>query len=168
MEKAQIYFVPLRTATESDVGNGAVVRNGFATVPSPVFSTEGAAAMDFYSANLEPVSIEPGTRVLISLGIKVALPKMHKLTLKPRSGLALKNGITLANSPGTIDSDYRGVVGAIVQNMGTKTFIVEPFMRICQGEIEVVTGEGFVEVDSEDKLGNTTRGEGGFNSTGIK
>jgi len=137
-------------------------------VPLPKYATEHAAAMDFYSANTDNVLIIPGKIVLIPLGIKVAVPRGYKLTLKPRSGLAVKNGITITNSPGTIDSDYRGEVKVILQNCGTTSFVVEPFMRICQGEIEPAPQYMVTEVDSLEMLGETDRGEGGFNSTGSK
>lgn len=135
-------------------------------VPMPVYMTSGAAAMDFHSANLDPIVINPSQIVLIPLGIKVAIAPGFKLTLKARSGLALK-GITLVDSPGTIDSDYRGEVGVIVHNIGRKKFVVEPFMRICQGEIEEAPQRKFTEVLLEDDLGETLRGEGGYSSTGL-
>jgi dUTP pyrophosphatase len=135
-------------------------------VPMPEYMTPGAAAMDFYSANIEPMTINPGQTVLIPLGIKVAIAPGYKLTLKPRSGLALK-GITLTNSPGTVDSDYRGEVGVIIHNAGRKKFVVEPFMRICQGEIEKAPQRKFTEVSSEEDLGKTLRGKGGYSSTGL-
>jgi dUTP pyrophosphatase len=137
-------------------------------VPLPKYSSEEAAAMDFYSANTENVLIKPEEICIIPLGIKVAVPKNHKLTLKPRSGLAGKHGITITNSPGTVDSDYRGEVKVILQNCGGKPFVVEPFMRICQGEIEMAPQYPIEEVETLEELGVTERGEGGFNSTGTK
>ncbi len=137
-------------------------------VPMPVYATEEAAAMDFYTANIENISIKPGEIKMIPLGIKVKVPKEYKLTIKPRSGLAVKHGITITNSPGTIDSDYRGEVQAIIQNCGTRFYVVEPFTRICQGEIEPAPRYPIKEVFSVEELGSTKRGEGGFNSTGQK
>ncbi len=136
-------------------------------VPMPIYATPGSAAMDFYSANTESVVINPGKIALVSLGIKIALKPGYKLTLKPRSGIALKNGITIPNSPTTIDSDYRGVVHVILHNTGDKKFFVEPFMRICQGEIEVAPQRKFAEIFNEEELGDTIRGEGGFGHTGL-
>lgn len=142
-----------------DLGDGV-------KVPLPEFATPGSAAMDFYSANQEPVKIFPGETAAVPLGIKVALPWYCKLTIKPRSGLALKNGITIVNSPGTVDSDYRGEVKVILHNLSDSPFVVEPFSRVCQGEIERVTKIPFEEVPTEEYLGDTLRGAGGFNSTG--
>ncbi len=137
-------------------------------VPMPKYSTEGAAAMDFYSGNIENISIKPGEIKMIPLGIKVKVPKGYKLTIKPRSGLAVKHGLTITNSPGTVDSDYRGEVQAIIQNCGSRFYVVEPFTRICQGEVEIAIQYPVKEVFSAEELGDTVRGEGGFNSTGTK
>lgn len=158
--KGTIYRIPFGKLVQNQEGD-LVDR-----VPLPVFATEGAAAFDLYSANHEPIDIFPGEIKLIPLGIKVAVERGYKLTVKPRSGLALKNGITLTNSPGTIDSDYRGEVGAILQNCSDQTFTVLPLMRVCQGEIEEAKQYVFKEVESEELLGYTERGAGGFNSTG--
>lgn len=160
----KIYRIPLTKPTLTTTGE--TQPNGDLVVPMPEYATPGAAAMDFYSGNIRPIVVYPEQTVLIPLGIKVAIKPGYKLTLKPRSGLALKHSITLTNSPATIDSDYRGEVGAIIQNTGEKKFIVEPFMRICQGEIEEAPQRKFSEVFSENELGETIRGEGGYNSTG--
>lgn len=172
--KAKLFRIPLQKYVEGDkIPEGADIipvgnENEFAiAVPKPVFSTSGASAMDFYSANLETIVIYPGQTVLIPLGIKVAVPVDRKLSIKPRSGLALKNSLTIVNSPGTIDSDYRGPVGAVIHNLSSECkFEVTPFMRICQGELEISTGETFEEVFFESFLGETERGSGGYNSTG--
>lgn len=137
-------------------------------VPPPKYGSKDAAAMDFYSANSEEIVLKPGEIQMIPLGIKVAVPKKHKLTLKPRSGLAAKHGITITNSPGTVDADYRGEVKVILQNCGKSDFTIEPFTRICQGEIEPAKQHPVTIVDEEEALGITERGEGGFNSTGTK
>ncbi len=137
-------------------------------VPMPVYATEEAAAMDFYSANIENILIKPEEIKMIPLGIKVKISEGYKLTIKPRSGLAAKYGITITNSPGTIDSDYRGEVQVIIQNCGTRFYIIESFTRICQGEIEPAPRYPIKEVFSIQELGSTKRGEGGFNSTGTR
>ena len=94
-----------------------------ANVKMPEYGTENAAAMDFCSANVENITINPGEQALIPLGIKVAVPVGYKLTLKPRSGLAFRRMISVTNSPGTIDADYRGEVKAILINLGKNTFL---------------------------------------------
>lgn len=158
--KGAIYRIPFGKLVQTQEGDLVY------QVPLPVYATEGAAAFDLYSANHEPIEIMPGEIKLVPLGIKVAIEKGYKLTVKPRSGLALKNGISLTNSPGTIDSDYRGEVGAIVQNCSNTPFTVFPLMRICQGEIEKAKQYVLEEVEYESQLGETDRGAGGFNSTG--
>lgn len=162
----KIYRIPL----ESDRVFPEIDKDGQGRylVPLPVFSTVGASAMDFHSANTESIILYPGQTVMVPLGIKVAIPIGFKLTLKSRSGLASKNQVIVTNSPGTVDSDYRGEVKAILSNIGNKPFEVLPFSRICQGEVEESTGMGFFEVANEEELGATERGEGGFNSTGVQ
>lgn len=140
----------------------------FKEVPMPEYKTDGAAAFDLYSANIAAEVINPNDYKLIPLGIKVELKPGYKLTLKPRSGLAKNNGITVLNSPGTIDADYRGEVGVLVQNTSNNAYVLEPLTRICQGEIEPAPQYAFEEVSSESDLSSTKRGEGGFNSTGTK
>ncbi|AHJ64527.1 Deoxyuridine 5'-triphosphate nucleotidohydrolase [Granulibacter bethesdensis CGDNIH4] len=129
----------------------------------PAYATPGAAGMDLLAAVTESVTIPPGGRALIPTGLRMALPPGHELQIRPRSGLALKHGITLPNTPGTIDEDYRGEVGIIVLNTGTEPFIVERGMRIAQGVLAPVIRGTFQTVDSLD---DTERGTGGFGSTG--
>lgn len=129
----------------------------------PTYATPGAAGMDLLAAVAEPVTIAPGKRALIPTGLQVALPAGHELQVRPRSGLALKNGILLANSPGTIDEDYRGEIGIIVLNAGDAPFVVERGMRIAQAVLAPVTRAAWAEMDA---LPETARGEGGFGSTG--
>ena len=136
-----------------------------ADLPLPAYATDGAAGMDVMAAITAPVVIPPGGRALIPTGLRLALPHGHELQIRPRSGLALKHGITLPNSPGTIDEDYRGELGVIVLNAGTEAFTVERGMRIAQAVLAPVTRAAWSEVT---ELPDTTRGEGGFGSTGTK
>lgn len=129
----------------------------------PHYATAGAAGMDLLAAVEAPVTIPPGGRALIPTGFCIALPTGYELQVRPRSGLALKNGITLPNSPGTIDEDYRGEVGVIVLNTGAEEFVVTRGMRIAQAVVAPVVRAVWEEVDDLD---NTARGAGGFGSTG--
>lgn len=132
-------------------------------LPLPSYATGGAAGMDLLAAVTAPVTILPGGRALIPTGLRLAIPAGHELQVRPRSGLALKNGITLPNSPGTIDEDYRGELGVIILNAGTEAFTVERGMRIAQAVLAPVTRATWDEVA---ELPDTTRGTGGFGSTG--
>ena len=132
-------------------------------LPLPAYATPGAAAMDLLAAVDAPVTVPPGGLVLIPTGLKVALPAGHEWQIRPRSGLALKHGVTLVNSPGTIDADYRGEVGVILLNTGAEDFVVERGMRIAQAVLASVVCAAFEEVVM---LPETDRGEGGFGSTG--
>ena len=134
------------------------------SLPLPAHESAGAAGADL-RANLPegPVTLAPGARALISTGLHMAIPQGFEVQIRPRSGLALKHGITLINSPGTIDSDYRGIVGVIMGNMGQEAFTVEHGMRIAQMVVAPVVQAGF---DLADSLDETPRGAGGFGSTG--
>lgn len=132
-------------------------------LPLPAYATAGAAAMDLLAAVAAPVVVPPGGRLLIPTGLRVALPAGHEWQIRPRSGLALKHGISLVNSPGTIDEDYRGEVGVILLNTGTEPFVVERGMRVAQAVLAPVTRGVFEEVVV---LPETQRGQGGFGSTG--
>ena len=136
-----------------------------ADLPLPSYATDGAAGMDLLAAVTAPVTILPGGRALIPTGLRIALPPAHELQIRPRSGLALKHGILLPNSPGTIDEDYRGELGVIVLNAGAEPFTVERGMRIAQAVLAPVTRAAWQEVT---ELPNTTRGQGGFGSTGTR
>ena len=131
----------------------------------PAYATEGAAAMDLLAAVTAPVVILPHGRALIPTGLRVALPPGHEWQIRPRSGLALKHGIVVPNSPGTIDEDYRGEVQVIILNGGTEPFRVERGMRIAQAVLAPVLRAVFEEVL---ELPDTPRGEGGFGSTGAR
>jgi len=129
----------------------------------PRYATDGAAGMDLLAAVAAPLVIAPGERKLVPTGLQVALPENHEWQIRPRSGLALKNGIMVANTPGTVDEDYRGEVQVILMNAGTVDFTVERGMRIAQAVLAPVTRGYFVESLT---LPDSNRGEGGFGSTG--
>lgn len=132
-------------------------------LPLPAYATDGAAGMDLLAAVTAPLVIPPGGRALVPTGLRIALPQGHELQVRPRSGLALKSGIVLPNSPGTIDEDYRGELGVIMLNAGTEPFTVERGMRIAQAVLAPVTRAAWQEVAD---LPDTDRGAGGFGSTG--
>jgi dUTP pyrophosphatase len=134
-------------------------------LPLPAYTTAGAAGMDLLAAVADPVTIEPNQRALIPTGLTIALPPGYELQIRPRSGLALRHGITLPNSPGTIDEDYRGEISVIVLNTGNEAFVVERGTRIAQAVLAPVSRAVWHEVDSLDI---TMRDTGGFGSTGIK
>ena len=136
-----------------------------AGLPLPAYATPGAAGMDLLAAVAAPLVIEPGHRVLVPTGIAIALPPGYELQVRPRSGLALKHGIVLPNSPGTVDEDYRGELLVIVMNAGDAPFTVERGMRIAQAIVSPVVRVAWREVDVLD---DTHRGEGGFGSTGTR
>ncbi len=132
-------------------------------LPLPAYATAGAAGMDLLAANSDPVVLAPGERDLIPTGLAVAIPAGHELQIRPRSGLALRHGITLPNSPATIDEDYRGELQVILANAGAEPFTIERGMRIAQAVLAPVTRATWQEVTT---LGATARGDGGFGSTG--
>ncbi|MFP4139024.1 MAG: dUTP diphosphatase [Planctomycetota bacterium] len=133
-------------------------------VPLPAPMSEHAAGMDLCAACDEDVALEPGQIKLIPCGFTMAIPAGYEAQVRPRSGLALKHGITLPNAPGTIDADYRGEVRVILQNLGAETFTVVRGMRIAQMVIAPVTR---AEVVLVRQLDETARGEGGFGHTGV-
>ena len=131
----------------------------------PAYATVGAAGMDLRAMLDESITLKPGERILVPTGLHVALPEGYEMQIRPRSGLALKHGISIVNSPGTIDCDYRGDIGIILINLGKEDFVINPGERIAQAVVKEYTR---VEWDIVDKLDETARGEGGFNSTGVK
>lgn len=133
-------------------------------LPLPVYQTEGAAGFDFLAALDESVEILPGKRVMIPTGLKFAVPQGCELQVRPRSGLAAKFGVTVLNTPGTIDSDYRGEVKIILINLGEEPFVVERGMRIAQGVLSPYYKGEFCVTEMLDE---TERGEGGFGHTGV-
>ncbi|AAD18212.1 deoxyuridine 5-triphosphate nucleotidohydrolase [Chlamydia pneumoniae TW-183] len=130
----------------------------------PEYTTPGAAGADLRANIEEPIALLPGQRALIPTGIKAEIPEGYELQVRPRSGLALKHGITVLNSPGTIDSDYRGEIRVILINFGDSTFIIEPKMRIAQVVLSPVVQATFVV--KQESLAETARGSGGFGHTG--
>ncbi|MBI2844476.1 MAG: dUTP diphosphatase [Armatimonadetes bacterium] len=133
-------------------------------LPLPGYATSGSAGIDLLAAVERDVALLPGERALIPTGIKIAVPEGYEAQVRPRSGLALKYGLALVNSPGTIDSDYRGEVRVIVINHGNEPVVIERGDRIAQMVIAPVVRAGLVEVES---LPETTRGDGGFGHTGV-
>ena len=136
-----------------------------AGLPLPEHATELAAGVDLVAAIDDTITLTPGERQIVPTGLAIALPPGYEAQIRPRSGLAAKNGITLVNSPGTIDADYRGEIGVILINQGQESFTVERGMRIAQMVVAPVTGFTWNE---QEELGTTDRGAGGFGSTGIK
>lgn len=134
-------------------------------LPLPGYETEAAAGMDIRAALTEPLVLKKGERTLIPTGLQMAIPVGFEAQIRPRSGLAIRNGITMLNSPGTIDADYRGEVKVIAINHGSEDFIVNHGDRIAQMVIAPVTQFPVIEVD---ELDDTERGEGGFGSTGVQ
>lgn len=131
--------------------------------------TEGSAGFDLHACIVGPNSklgIGPGERVLVGTGIAMAIDDGYEGQVRPRSGLSLKSGIMVVNSPGTIDSDYRGEVKVILLNTGNTTFIVEHGDRIAQLVIQAVPRVGLIELEEDEELPTTDRGAGGFGSTG--
>jgi dUTP pyrophosphatase len=136
--------------------------NGNDDIPLPRYMTNQAAGMDIFAAVIEEEIILPGQRKKIPTGIKIALPKGYEAQIRPRSGLAINQGITLLNSPGTIDADYRGEIALIVINLGEEPFTVTRGMRLAQMIIQKICRLDWVETA---ELTNTSRGSGGFGHT---
>ncbi len=132
-------------------------------LPLPGYRTSGSAGVDLYAAVDEPVVLMPGERRLIPTGVHIALPPGYEAQVRPRSGLALQHGIGMVNSPGTIDSDYRGEIGVILINWGSEPFTIRRGDRIAQ---LVVAPVARIEWDETEQLPPTERGEGGFGHTG--
>ncbi len=133
-----------------------------AGLPMPAYATSGAAGMDISAA--ESLTLRAGKRHAVATGFAFAIPDGYEVQVRPRSGLALKHGITCLNTPGTIDSDYRGEVKVILANLGDEDFVINTGDRIAQIVVAPVTQGVMVEVDA---LGDTERGTGGFGSTGV-
>lgn len=132
-------------------------------LPLPTAATEGSAGLDLRAAVTEPIVLRPGERKAIPTGLAMAVPQGAEVQVRPRSGLAIRHGITLINSPGTVDSDYRGEVQVLLVNHGQEDFVVQRGMRIAQAVVATLTP---VTVQQVDSLDDTTRGAGGFGSTG--
>lgn len=132
--------------------------------PAPAYATIQSAGMDLKANIEEPVTIAPLQRVMVPTGLSIALPEGTEAQIRPRSGLAAKHGVTVLNSPGTIDADYRGEIKVILVNLSDTPFIVNPGERIAQ---MVIARYEHVEWDEVETLDGTDRGEGGFGSTGL-
>ena len=138
-----------------------VVREEGVTLPK--YETEGSAGLDVRANIKEPIVLKSLERVLIPTGLKVAIPEGYEIQVRPRSGLAIKYGITMLNSPGTVDSDYRGELKVIAVNLSNESYTIEPNERIAQLVLNKVEQIDFIEVAGLDE---TERGEGGFGHTG--
>ncbi len=136
-----------------------------ADIALPAYETDGAAGMDLRAAVEAPTVLEPGKRALVPTGFVFEIPHGYEGQVRPRSGLAFKHGITCLNTPGTVDSDYRGEVKVLLVNLGEEAFTVERGMRIAQMVIAPVTQ---VAVNEAAQASETARGTGGFGSTGVR
>lgn len=130
----------------------------------PKYQTELSAGMDLYANIDEPITLKPLERTLVKTGLFISLPKSYEAQIRPRSGLAFKNGITVLNTPGTIDADYRGEIGVILVNLSSQDFTINDGDRIAQMVIAKHETAVWQEVENLDE---TIRGEGGFGSSGI-
>ncbi len=139
------------------------VRPSSDPLPLPQYMTAGAAGMDLLADIDGEIHLDPGARVLVPTGLALEIPEGYEGQVRPRSGLALRHGVTLLNAPGTIDSDYRGEVQVILANLGQQTFPLRRGDRIAQLVIAPVTRAELIEVDT---LASSTRGSGGFGHTG--
>jgi dUTP pyrophosphatase len=139
------------------------LREGLNNIPLPSYATKGSAGMDIYAALEKQISINRGAIEMIPTNISVEIPDGYEIQVRPRSGLAAKHGIGILNSPGTIDSDYRGEIKIIIINFGKEDFIIQPAERIAQLVVSKVYTAKLIETDD---LNNTSRGEGGFGHSG--
>lgn len=137
-----------------------VNRSGF---DLPAYETAGSAGMDVRAALENPVTLQPGDRALIPTGLRIQLPEGYECQVRPRSGLALKKGITVLNTPGTVDADYRGEIGIILINLSREPFEIVPGERIAQLVINQYTR---IQWEPVERLDETERGDGGFGHTG--
>ena len=130
----------------------------------PKYQTELSAGMDLYANIDEPITLKPLERTLVKTGLFISLPKGYEAQVRPRSGLAFKNGITVLNTPGTIDADYRGEIGVILVNLSSQDFTINDGDRIAQ---MVIAKHDTAIWEEEENLDETNRGEGGFGSSGV-
>jgi dUTP pyrophosphatase len=162
-------IMPIRptrpTATQSAIKEIKILRLN-KDLPLPKYQTPEAAGMDLYANVDRPIKIKSGERILIPTGIKVQLPNGFEMQIRPRSGLALKSGVTVLNAPATLDADYRGEIGVILINHGNDNFTINKGERIAQGVINRIYN--IIPIVEVNELDETIRGEGGFGSTGIK
>lgn len=133
--------------------------------PLPQYATEHSAGLDVRANNTEPITLSPLQRTIVPSGLFVAIPEGYEIQVRPRSGLAAKRGITVLNAPGTIDADYRGEIGVILVNLSNEEFIINPGERVAQ---LVVAKHERADWEEVSNLDETSRGAGGFGSTGTK
>ena len=133
--------------------------------PLPAYATEQSAGMDLRADIEQPVTLKPLERRLIPTGLHIALPQGYEAQVRPRSGLALKHGITVLTTPGTIDADYRGEIGVVLVNLSNEDFVVNPGERVAQ---MVIAKYEQAVLQTVDTLDETERGEGGYGHTGVK
>lgn len=133
--------------------------------PLPAYATKQSAGMDLRADIEQPVTLKPLERRLIPTGLHIALPQGYEAQVRPRSGLALKHGITVLNTPGTIDADYRGEIGVVLVNLSNEDFVVNPGERVAQ---MVIAKYEQAVLQTVDTLDETERGEGGYGHTGVK
>jgi len=133
--------------------------------PLPAYATTQSAGMDLRANISEPIVLKPLERRLVPTGLHIALPEGYEAQVRPRSGLALKHGITVLNAPGTIDADYRGEIGVVLINLSQEEFVINDGERIAQMVIARHEKADFIEVET---LNETERGEGGYGHTGVK
>jgi len=133
-------------------------------LPIPSYATSGSSGIDLYADVHDEITLSPGEIKLISCGIYISLPEGYEAQIRPRSGLALKHGITMVNTPGTIDSDYRGLINLIITNLSNREFVIKRGMRLAQMVIQEVIRARLEEIDELDE---TSRSHGGFGHTGV-
>lgn len=136
-------------------------------LPVPVYATPQSAGVDLYAAVDQPIILKPLSRKLIPTGISLALPNGYEAQIRPRSGLALKHGLTVLNSPGTIDADYRGEIQIILMNLGEEEFSIERGLRIAQLVLSPVSRLTWTEIEGHGDQNDNER-QGGFGSTGMR
>ncbi len=135
-------------------------------LPVPSYATPESAGVDLYAAVDQPITLKPFARTLVPTGISISLPCGYEAQIRPRSGLALKHGLSVLNSPGTIDSDYRGEIQIILINLGDEEFVIERGLRIAQMVLSPVSRLTWVEIENHEDLNEKQR-QGGFGSTGM-
>tara|TARA_B100000035_G_scaffold151407_1_gene129016 strand:+ start:177 stop:614 length:438 start_codon:yes stop_codon:yes gene_type:complete len=140
-----------------------IIKKLDSSVQLPTYKTDGASGMDLMAHIEKPINLEPGKSCLVPTGLSVAFPKEYEIQIRPRSGLAAKNNISVLNTPGTVDSDYRGEIKIILFNHGSENFIINNNDRVAQ---MVLTPVMEMELEEANELPKSVRGEGGFGSTG--
>lgn len=162
------FSVSAINSTDQDYWKIKLGFNNKSTNPDPEYATSGSSGFDFRANLSEPVTIKAGKRALVPTGLFFELPENFEIQVRPRSGLAAKNGVTVLNTPGTVDADYRGEIKIILINLGDEDFVVNHGDRIAQGVLATVTAKNVVKLVKLNEVStNTERASGGFGSTGI-